>query len=178
MAFKTFHRQKLGIIKQKLSDCLTVKQLESHIRKEWDNISPPKLVSSLPSCSQNTVKRRGDASQWLSWPRHLLTFHNLGNWGCVFPYSLSFFHTNVVLKLQLSWRFSFSVTRSRAGTASRQKQYMNVMLQSLLSHSKHQKLRDKSAHILGIPLNHFLLSVLTYLACLASSKSVAGFSTA
>ncbi len=49
----------------------TVEQLEACIRQEWDNIPIPKLeqlVSSVPRRLQTVIKRRGDATQWKTWP--------------------------------------------------------------------------------------------------------------
>lgn len=49
----------------------TVEQLESYIRQEWVNIPLPKLeqlVSSVPRRLQTVVKRKGDVSQWETWP--------------------------------------------------------------------------------------------------------------
>jgi len=42
-----------------------VEQLESYIRKEWDNVPLPK-ISSVLRCLWTACKRRADAAQW--WP--------------------------------------------------------------------------------------------------------------
>uniref|UniRef100_A0A9J8CSW9 Transposase n=1 Tax=Cyprinus carpio carpio TaxID=630221 RepID=A0A9J8CSW9_CYPCA len=61
------------IIKRKMQQRRpkTVEQLEACIRQEWDNIPIPKLeqlVSSVPRRLQTVIKRRGDATQWKTWP--------------------------------------------------------------------------------------------------------------
>ncbi len=63
-----------GIIKQKIlqRQPQTLQQLETYIRQEWDQIPTPKLqklITSMLRRLQTVLKRRGDATPWLTCPR-------------------------------------------------------------------------------------------------------------